>query len=92
MTANNGEKRIEGIDFVKIRLYDGSVKTLGNVRYVPDFSRNLISLGKLVWVLDILLKVDTGVLWPSFTLPCENYCAILFNGRYLATLMILCLK
>ncbi|OMO88295.1 hypothetical protein CCACVL1_08477 [Corchorus capsularis] len=45
--ANNGEERIEGIGSVKLRLHDGSVKMLGNVRYVPKFTRNLISLGKL---------------------------------------------
>ncbi|OMO50323.1 hypothetical protein CCACVL1_30507 [Corchorus capsularis] len=45
--ANNGEEKIEGIGSVKLRLHDGSVKMLGNVRYVPNFTRNLISLGKL---------------------------------------------
>ncbi|OMO91899.1 Glycosyl transferase, family 43 [Corchorus capsularis] len=45
--ANNGEEKIEGIGSVKLRLHDGSVKMLGNVRYVPKFARNLISLGKL---------------------------------------------
>ena len=45
--ANRVEEKIEGIGSVKIRLHDGSVKMLGNVRYVPKFTRNLISLGKL---------------------------------------------
>ncbi|OMP03212.1 hypothetical protein CCACVL1_02506 [Corchorus capsularis] len=45
--ANNGEEKIEGIGSVKLRLHDGSVKMLENVRYVPNFTRNLISLGKL---------------------------------------------
>ncbi|OMO71892.1 hypothetical protein CCACVL1_18036 [Corchorus capsularis] len=45
--ANNGEEKIKGIGSVKLRLHDGSVKMLGNVRYVPNFTRNLISLGKL---------------------------------------------
>ena len=45
--ANGVEEKIEGIGSVKIRLHDGSVKMLGNVRYVPKFTRNLISLGKL---------------------------------------------
>ncbi|OMO92766.1 hypothetical protein CCACVL1_06757 [Corchorus capsularis] len=45
--ANNGEEKIEGIGSVKFRLHDGSVKMFGNVRYVPKFTRNLISLGKL---------------------------------------------
>ena len=38
---------IIGIGIVKIKIFDGVVKVLSNVRHVPDFRKNLISLGVL---------------------------------------------
>ena len=45
-----------GIGTVKIKIFDGVVRVLTNVRHVPDFRKNLISLG----VLD-----DLGYLYSS---------------------------
>jgi len=39
--------KITGVGTVKIRMYDGTVRTLGGVRYAPRLRRNLISLGTL---------------------------------------------
>ncbi|PRQ56251.1 putative RNA-directed DNA polymerase [Rosa chinensis] len=39
--------RILGIGSVKIRMHDGVVRTLENVRYIPKLRKNLISLGTL---------------------------------------------
>ncbi|KAE8672931.1 hypothetical protein F3Y22_tig00111833pilonHSYRG00028 [Hibiscus syriacus] len=38
---------IVGIDEVRIKMYDGSVRTLSGVRHIPDLKKNLISLGTL---------------------------------------------
>ena len=43
---NNVAYKIVGIGAVRIRMH-GTVKTLKNVRHVPDLKRNLISLGTL---------------------------------------------
>ena len=38
---------VEGVGTVKIKMFDGSVRTLGGVAYVPKLRRNLISLSQL---------------------------------------------
>jgi hypothetical protein len=45
--GNNIACKIVGIVAVRIRMHDGTIKTLKNVRHVPDLKRNLISLGTL---------------------------------------------
>ena len=45
--GNNASFQTVGIGNVKIKMYDGTVKTLSNVRHVPDLKKNLISLGVL---------------------------------------------
>ena len=57
-----------GIGSIRIRMFDGIVRTLTNVRHVPDLKKNLISLG----VLDSsgykgsvhggVLKISKGIL------------------------------
>jgi len=39
--------KIIGIGSIKIRMHDGIVRILSNVRHVPNLKRNLISLGTL---------------------------------------------
>jgi len=36
-----------GIVNIRIRMFDGQVRTLMNVRYVPDLKKNLLLLGAL---------------------------------------------
>jgi hypothetical protein len=36
-----------GIGTIKVKMFDETVKTLGNVRRASEFGRNLISLGWL---------------------------------------------
>jgi len=36
-----------GIGDIKIKMHDGTIKTLTSVRYVPDLKKNLISLSEL---------------------------------------------
>ena len=39
--------RTEGIGTTKLKIHDGVIKTLMEVRYIPDLKKNLISLGSL---------------------------------------------
>lgn len=54
--GNNATCPVIGISTVKIKMFDGVVRVLSNVRHVPDLRKNLISLG----VLD-----DLGYLYSS---------------------------
>ena len=45
--GNNMSCNVVGIGKVRLRMWDGSVKVLENVRHIPDLKRNLISLGML---------------------------------------------
>ncbi|MDV3143386.1 MAG: hypothetical protein Q8761_03110, partial [Sweet potato little leaf phytoplasma] len=45
--GNNNTCRVIGIGSVSLKLKDGTVKLLRNVRHVPNLKRNLISLGML---------------------------------------------
>lgn len=45
--ANKSESKIAGVGTVQIRMFDGIVRTLADVKHVPDLRMNLISLGTL---------------------------------------------
>lgn len=45
LLGNDEVCKVMGIGEVKIRMHDGVIKTLTNVRYVLDLRRNSISLG-----------------------------------------------
>ena len=61
--GNDHPCRVVGIGSVRIKMFDGVVCTLTNVRYIPKMKKNLISLGVLDsyghrWsVLDGVLQV-----------------------------------
>jgi len=40
-------RRVAGVGIVKIKMFDGIVMTLTDVRHVPDLKKNLVSLGTL---------------------------------------------
>lgn len=44
--------KIVGIGTIRIRMHDGIVRTLTNVRHMPDLKKKLISLGTLesLWI------------------------------------------
>jgi hypothetical protein len=46
---NDISSKVVGIGSIRIKMFDGTVKILTDVRHVPDLRKNLISLG----VLDI---------------------------------------
>ena len=45
--GNNASCKVAGIGIVRIKIFDGVVHTLGDVRHVLDLKRNLISLSTL---------------------------------------------
>ncbi|PRQ51350.1 putative RNA-directed DNA polymerase [Rosa chinensis] len=48
VTWGDGTRRcVMGVGTVKIKMFDGAVRTLGDVVYVPRFRRNLVSLSQL---------------------------------------------
>ena len=57
---------MEGISTVQIKMFDGMVRELKEVRYIPQLKRNLISVGALkilvleVSIRDSVLKMTKG--------------------------------
>ena len=47
LMGNNASSKVAGIGTVRIRMFDGVVRTLGDIRHVPDLKKNLISLSNL---------------------------------------------
>jgi len=47
LIGNNMSCKTIGIRSIKIRMHDGIVRTLSDIRHVPDLKKNLISLGTL---------------------------------------------
>ena len=45
--GNNVVCKTVGIDNICMRMFDGQVRTLTNVRHIPDLRKNLLSLGAL---------------------------------------------
>ena len=45
--GNNVQYKVTGIGTVKIKIHDGVVRILSNVRHVPNLKRNRISLDTL---------------------------------------------
>ena len=52
---------IEGIGTVQIKMFDGMVRELKEIRYVPQLKRNLISVGALE-ALGLVVSIKEGVL------------------------------
>lgn len=47
LLGNNHECKVQGVGDIRLKLHDGSLRTLTSMRYVPKLKRNLISLGEL---------------------------------------------
>lgn len=45
--ANNVVCKSLGIGTIKIKMFDGMIRTITDVRYVPSMTKSLISLGQL---------------------------------------------
>ena len=47
LIGNNASCKVAGFGTIRIRMFDGVVHTLGDVKHVPNLKRNLISLSTL---------------------------------------------
>ena len=47
LMGNDVSCKVVGIGNIRIKMFDGVVRTLCDVRHVPDLRKNLISLGTL---------------------------------------------
>ena len=47
---NDAVCKTVGLNNIRIRMFDGQVRTLTNVRYVPELKKDLLSLG--LWKLE----------------------------------------
>lgn len=61
LLGNDQVYQVEGMGDIKIKIHDGSVKILSDVRYVPDLKRNLISLGVLE-LTSFSFKSEKGIM------------------------------
>ncbi|XP_071704885.1 uncharacterized mitochondrial protein AtMg00300-like [Rutidosis leptorrhynchoides] len=81
LMGNDVACKVVGIGTIQIKMYDGTVRTLTEVRHVPELKKNLISLGTLesigceYRVRGGVLKVSRGAL---VVMKGER-----FNGLYL---------
>jgi hypothetical protein len=57
--GNDISCKVVGIGSIQIKMFDGSVKILTDVRHVPELRKSLISLGVLdIGGYKVLFKVD----------------------------------
>ncbi|KAK2975045.1 hypothetical protein RJ640_021054 [Escallonia rubra] len=61
LMGNDVVCKVMGICTIKIKMFDGIVRTLGDVRYIPDLKKNLISLGTLDSI-DCSISIKGGVM------------------------------
>ncbi|KAG8489614.1 hypothetical protein CXB51_017589 [Gossypium anomalum] len=47
LMGNNASCKIAGVGTIKVKMFDGVVRTLSDVRHVPELKKNLISLSAL---------------------------------------------
>jgi len=59
--GNDRPCNMEGICMVHIKMFDGMVRELKEVRYVPQLKKNLIYVGALE-VLGLAVSIRDGVL------------------------------
>lgn len=45
LMGNDNACKTKGIGSIRLKLHDGSIRVLTDVRYIPDLKKNLISLG-----------------------------------------------
>ena len=66
--GNNSICKIIGIEDVSLKLHDGSIRVIKQVKHVPDLKRNLISLGMLDQI-GCRIRLESGQL---SVLNCSN--------------------
>ena len=53
--------KVEGMGTVRVKMFDGIVRELKEVRYIPQLKANLISVG-VVKMLGLVVSIQDGVL------------------------------
>ena len=61
LLGNDDSCKVKGIGNIRIKLQNGSIRCITNVRYIPELKRNLISLGTLE-SQGYTFKYENGVL------------------------------
>ncbi|KAK2983620.1 hypothetical protein RJ640_023154 [Escallonia rubra] len=61
LMGNDAVCEVMGIGTIKIKMFDGIMRTLGDVRYILDLKKNLISLGTLDSI-DCSMSIKDGVM------------------------------
>ncbi|KAG8480291.1 hypothetical protein CXB51_024793 [Gossypium anomalum] len=80
--GNDSSSKVIGIGTVKIKMHDGMIKTLSDVRYVPDLRKNLISLS----ILDLKgCKINIE----SSGIKVSRGALVLLKGKRISSLYIL---
>ena len=59
--GNDSSCRVVGRGSIRLKMFDGMIRELRDVRHVPDLKRNLISLGMLDKI-GCLVKLESGTL------------------------------
>ena len=59
--GNDASCRVIGRGTIKLKMLDGTIRELTNVRHIPDLKRNLISLGMLDR-MGCVIKLESGTL------------------------------
>ncbi|KAG8475541.1 hypothetical protein CXB51_032350 [Gossypium anomalum] len=80
--GNDSSSKVIGIGTVKIKMHDGTIKTLSDVRYVPDLRKNLISLS----ILD-LKGCKINIEWSGIKV--SRGALVLLKGKRIGSLYIL---
>ena len=61
LLGNNRPCKVQGVGSVRVRLHNDVENVLTSVRYIPELTRNLISLGMLN-ELGFMIKVEAGTI------------------------------
>jgi len=67
--GNNYALEIDGVDTIKLKMYDGIVRETQGVRHVKVFKKNLLSVGQFddlgckIHTESGILKAEKAILW-----------------------------
>ena len=59
--GNDAVCKAVGIGNIRMRMFDGHVRTLTNVRHIPDLKKNLLSFGALKAQRCMFSSADRGI-------------------------------
>ncbi len=80
--GNDSSSKVIGIGTVKIRIHDGTIRTLSDVRYVPDLRKNLFSLS-ILYLKGYKINIE------SSDIKVSRGALVLLKGKRTSSLYIL---